>query len=402
MWWVEDVKNTFESTKKREQSPEVSTNQKKEYKPISTNPKQEKEEKNEKVIADSNLEKELEKISSNTEWWKNIDTLVNSINSNPDLKDPENKNIVQKFIDSLKSGDISWAFTSLFWFLQWVMWPWEKMDSTFWFKDNKEIQDFLTRLSWNYDKMSLTELETQKDNLINKIEWVVWVKRKLWLTYALSRLLDEIVVKRDTKKTWIMWERNGIIPNKTPNECAIARMAQQVKPGDVLAVNKSEQKMWDKLLTQLSDDDIDTSHVLIVTGVDPESWKITVAHSTQSKVNSSWKWVETNLDFGEYTKQFHGIAIATLRPPEWTSDNLVKNVLTKDGKWYDEWAAVSTALLWSNITKDNDKYNCVELISQSFPDNVSSKRKNRTHPSQMLENLKPSYVTIAWKSIWWS
>ncbi len=400
--WVDDIKRIFEQPNQKEKSPEFFSNHKKEYSPIQTNTQQKKEEQNEKVVADVNLEKELENIPSNTEWWQKIDNLVNAVNNDPTLKDPENKSIVQKFIDSLKSGDISWAFTSLFGFLQWVMWPWEKLESTFWFKDNKEIQDFLTRLSWNYDKMSITQLEHQKDNLINKIESTTGVKRKLWLTYALSRLLDEIVVKKDTNKTWIMWERNGIIPDKTPNQCAIARMAQQVKPGDVLAVNKSEQKMWDKLLTQLSDDDIDTSHVLIVTAVDPESGKITVAHSTQSKVNSSWKWVETNLDFADYTKQFNGIAIAALRPPEWTSEDLVKNVLSKDGKWYDEWAAASTALLWSNITKNNNKYNCVELIAQSFPDSVSVKRKNWTHPAQMLQELKPAYVTIAWKSIWWS
>jgi hypothetical protein len=64
-------------------------------------------------------------------------------------------------------------------------------------------------------------------------------------------------------------------------------MAQSVKPGDILAVNKSEQKTGDKLLTQLVDGDTDTSHVLVVTAVDPESGTITVAHSTGSKVNST-------------------------------------------------------------------------------------------------------------------
>ncbi len=364
-----------------------------------------------KILSNATISQPKIAESFTKAWWeivkdiestKQIDNLVNAVNNNPELKEPENKNIVQKFIESLKSWDISGAFTSLFSFLQWVMWPWQTPESTFWFKDNKEIQDFLTWLSENHDKMSITELENQKNNLMRKIEWISGVKSKLWLTYALSRLLDEIVVKKDPNKKWMMWTSWGEISNKTANECTIARMAQQVKPWDVLAVNKSEQKFWDKLLTQLSNDDIDTSHVLIVTAVDTESWKITVAHSTWSKVNSSWQWVETNLDLAEYTKQFHGIAIATLRPPEWISETLVKNVLAKDGKWYDEWAAASTALLWSNLTQNNDKYNCVEFIAQSFPDSVSSKRKDWTHPSQMINTLPPVYVTVAWKSIWWS
>ncbi|MEI7562781.1 MAG: hypothetical protein WCJ39_03575 [bacterium] len=63
-------------------------------------------------------------------------------------------------------------------------------------------------------------------------------------------------------------------------------MAQQVQPGDVLAINKSEKKAGDKLLTELADDDMDTSHVLIVTHVDADAGTITVAHSTASKLNS--------------------------------------------------------------------------------------------------------------------
>lgn len=57
-------------------------------------------------------------------------------------------------------------------------------------------------------------------------------------------------------------------------------MAQTVKPGDVLTINKSEQSRDDKLLTQLASDDLDSSHVLIVTDVDPNTGKVTVAHST--------------------------------------------------------------------------------------------------------------------------
>lgn len=341
-------------------------------------------------------------IVKDIESTQKIDNLVNEINNNPELKDPENKNIVQKFINSLKTWNISDAFSSLFSYIQWVMWDSEMAtNDTVWFQDNKEIQEYMDRLITNKDNYTIQQLKDQKNILQNKIDNISWTKRKISATYALSRLLDEISEKEYPERWKKRRDWASSISDKI-NNSTIGKMSQHVKPGDVLAVNKSEQKMWDKLLTQFTEWDFDTSHVLIVTAVDPESGKITVAHSTGSKLNSEWSWVETNLDLAQYTNQFNGIAIATLRPPQWISETLVKNVLSKDGKWYDSWAAASTALLWNNITKNNDKYNCVELIAQSFPDNVSNKRKSWTHPSQMLQELQPTYVTIAGKSMWWS
>lgn len=375
-----------------------SINTKKQYKPLEIDRSWKIIEEG---IAEEELNKSLDNIPSSTEFWQQTDKLTQAIQEDPTLKDPEHKNVVQNFMESIKSGNYIDAFKSLFDFVKNILWPNDANDNTFWFKDNKEIQNFMIRLSKNIDHLSIVELENQQKNLINKIENTSGVKKKIGLTYALSRLLDEIVYKKHPNKSWMKWHSDGSVWDHI-NNINIAKMAQQVKPWDILAVNKSEQKIWDKLLTRLADDDLDTSHVLIVTAVDSESGKITVAHSTWSKVNSSWKWVETNLDFAKYTNQFNGIAIAALRPPENISQDLVTNVLAKDSKWYDEWAAASTALLWSNITKNNDKYNCVELIAQSFPDSVSSKRKDWTHPSQMLQELKPTYVTVAWKSIWGS
>lgn len=62
-------------------------------------------------------------------------------------------------------------------------------------------------------------------------------------------------------------------------------------------------------------------------------------------------------------------------------------------------AAASTALLNKNITQNNDKYNCVELIAQSFPDDTAQEMKTWTHPSQFLQHLEPKYLTMAGKSI---
>lgn len=49
------------------------------------------------------------------------------------------------------------------------MGPNDKGD-TFWFKDNKEIQDFLSRLSLNIDNLSIQNLESQKEKFLQKIE----------------------------------------------------------------------------------------------------------------------------------------------------------------------------------------------------------------------------------------
>lgn len=354
---------------------------------------------NPKVVNDfANTGKEIVK---DIESGQKVDNLINKIKSNPELEDPKNENKVKQFTDALKQWNYSEAIAVLFDFLKGVMWPSSNPESTFWFKDNKEINEFINRLSKNVDTMSVTELESQKNKFLWKIESTQWVKKKLWLTYAVSRLLDEIVVKKDPNKKRIKWSSDWW-SSKSANELAIARMAQSVQPWDILAVNKSEQKTWDKLLTWLSDGDIDSSHVLIVTSVDPEKGTITVAHSTGSKMNGSWSGVETEVSLFQYADQFNALAIATLRPPEWVATTLVNNVIAKNGSWYDKLAAVSTALTGSNLTKNNNNYNCVELIAQSFPSTVSSERKDRTHPSQMLKAMNPAYVTIAGKWIWWS
>ena len=233
------------------------------------------------------------------------------------------------------------------------MWPGSWPEWTFWFKENTEIHNFTNWLSENIDKLTLSELETQKNYINNKISNCWWIKRKIGLTYAASRLLDEIVFKKDPSKLWMRWWSDDT-SNTSANKCIIAKMAQQVQPGDIIAINKSEQGTGDKLLTQISDEDLDTSHVLIITDVDPATWTIIVAHSTSSKLNSNGAWVETNISLTDYTDKFNAVSIATLRPPKWVAPTLVQNVLAKDGKWYDKLAAASTALLWSNITQRNN------------------------------------------------
>lgn len=347
---------------------------------------------------DKDLDEKLATIESNTSLWTEVNNLVQNVTKDKNLEDPQHPNKIQSFISALQAWNISEALSIAFSFFKWVMWSGTGPEWTFWFKENKEVHAFVLWLSQNIDNLSPAELESQKKNLSDKISSCSWVKRKLGLTYALSRLLDEIVYKNDDGKDWMKgWSDSS--SSKSANACAIARMAQQVQPGDVLAINKSEKKAGDKLLTELADDDMDTSHVLIVTHVDPDAGTITVAHSTASKLNSKGSWVETNISFTAYADRFNALSIAALRPPEWVASSLVQNVLAKDGNWYDNLAAVSTAVSWKNLTQNNNTFNCVELIAQSFPDSVSSRWKGWTHPSEMLEAMNPVYVTIAGKSI---
>ena len=350
---------------------------------------------------DKDLNEKLATIESNTPLWKNVDKLVQNVAQDKNLEDPQHPNKIQSLISALQAWNISEALSIAFSFFKWVMWPGDGPEWTFWFKESKEVHEFILWLSQNIDHLSVAELESQKNNLSDKISSCSGIKKKIGLTYALSRLVDEIVYKKDPSKAWMKgWSDS--LSSKSANECAIARMAQQVLPGDVLAINKSEKKTGDKLLTELADDDMDTSHVLIVTHVDADAGTITVAHSTASKLNSKGSWVETNVSFADYADRFNALSIAALRPPQWVASSLVHNVLAKDGKWYDKLAAASTALLWKNLVQNNDKYNCVELIAQSFPDSVSSRWKGWTHPSEMLQAMNPVYVTLAGKSIGWS
>lgn len=335
----------------------------------------------------------------NMEFQDKTGDMINKIKMEKDYNDPKSPDKVKQFVNCLRNWDIQWALSVFFDFVKGTMWDGWWPEWTFWFKESEDITNFIGWLSMNADKLTIEHLEKQKDRLREEVNQTSGTKRKLWLTYALSRVLDHITWKRAPNLfRWSSDEAGACDANTS----AIGRMAQRVKPWDILAINKSKQKAADKLLTQLVDDDMDTSHVLIVTNVDASSGEITVAHSTISKMNSRWSGVETGVSLAKYTEQFHAVAIAALQPPDNSGEELVRNVLQKNGRWYDKMAPISTAFLGDNIFGDNNKYNCVELIAQSFPDTITSSSKNWTHPSQMLQNLTPSYVTIAGKSIGWS
>lgn len=341
----------------------------------------------------------------NSMWDSSVNKLVNDINKDPNLNDKQEKSAVTNLIEDLKSWDFNKAMSTFFDFVKKLMWPINK-EKVFRFRDSPEINNFIKELSDTVDNTAdpailVEKLQWKRDELKIQIKNINWIRKKLWLTYALSRVLDELVYALDSNKSWMRWSSDSQI-DKTSNELSIARMSQQVKLGDILVVNKTEQKIWDKLLTQLSDSDIDSSHVMIVTWVDGTTGEITVAHSTQSKVNSNGQWVEVNLSLSKYTEKFNGIAIASMSPPPWTADVLIKNILEKDGKWYDNKAAASSALLGSNLVSNNNQYNCVELFTQSLPDNIKNDWKDITQPSDIFKYLEPNYVTMTWKAVWWS
>ena len=332
--------------------------------------------------------------------------LISKIRNNDDLKDPITTNLAEKFMYAVKSWNINEIAKIAFEFIQNSLWSSDWKDSGFWFQDNKEIRDFAKRISENGSGMTIEQLQTQVEKLNGAIKSEEWVKKKIWFVYSLSRVLDQMVYK-DKSKEWLRWdsEKNDKTKNNnTANKLCIARMAQQLKIGDILAVNKSEEWkwIWDKLLDWIAWNDLNTGHILIVTAVDSDSWKITVAQSTQNKVNWWWAGVEIDVDLSDYTDKFDAMTIAAMRPDQNIATQLVKNVLLKEWSKYSNKAAAAWTILWQDIFSKKDEYNCVTLIAKSFPPEVSERRKKRTNPSQILENMEPVYVTVAGNKAWGS
>jgi len=213
-------------------------------------------------------------------------------------------------------------------------------------------------------------------------------KKKLWLAYALSHIQNRIQLHNPAIQS--------LVDEKPTNqEKNIALMAQSVQPWDIIAINKSEKKPWDNLLTDLKKWDIDSSHVMMVTKVDKAKWTVTFMHSTMDKISQpGQKGVEQEIDLTTYAQRQGKLAIAILKPPV-SEDNrkeYINNVLSKDGKPYDSLSAASQWVTKTNLMNNNDKYNCVELIAESF-----IPAKKRAHPADMIQELTPKYVTIAWE-----
>lgn len=355
-----------------------------------------------------NKNKEVQKPAIKTEAVKNtpevkdktdVAKLVTAIKNNKNLDDPMSPNRAQEMLEAIKSGDVSKVLKIGMAFLNDVLWDnkWKEWSSwSSWFEDNKEIGEFIAKLKTEASTLSKEDLMKKKDEFLANLKWQEWTKRKIGMVFALSRVLDEICQKDPSKDRLKAIDKDGKPNPKPANELAIANMAQQVKPWDVLVVNKTEKVEADKLLTELRKDDLDASHVMIVTAVNPETGKITVAHSTTNKVNGEGRWVELDVNLSDYTNKYSGITLATMRPAEdKVAELLVKNVLAKKWAGYDQYSAASTALTGRNLFGKNNKYNCVELIAQSFPESVTADRKKRTHPSQVLENMDPVYIALA-------
>ncbi len=373
-----------------------------EYVPVQPDPNTTQTEQTEKELADKELLEELENIEEPTQLWQAVDKLIKGVQHDETLNDPAWWNIVDKIMESIKSWNRTDALKTAYDFLVNVFGGWGGQWADFFrFKNNKQIHDFINDINTN--NYSLAQLESKKRVLIDSINTTSGVKKKIWMTYALSHLLDHIVYSKYPEKSRMKWS-SDTPSDKTHTQCTIARMAQQVQPGDIIAVNKSEQKTGDKLLTELTTGDLDASHVIIVTGVDPERGTITIAHSTMNKISQpDTKWVEINISLEDYANQFNGLAMVALNPPaEVDRTQLVNNVIAKNNMPYDSFAAASDWVLKTNIVANNGKYNCWELIAESFGDHVSAKMKQRSHPAQFVASLQPKYVSITGKSMGWS
>jgi len=255
-----------------------------------------------------------------------------------------------------------------------MIWQLLHKDKRFWFHEFDSI--------WNEITEILDEIETREDCLLllddfqRQIESEILreenVECRLALTFIVSKIKD-----RKNKIRGMAVEQSELLK-------------KNLKIWDVLLINKKVKitdigshalKFYDeKYLT-------DFTHVLIFIWFD-ENWNILVRHSTTATEKFHKIGVEnTKLNsyiFDKDRSNAEWYDIVVLRPNASILQSLLKLSEDKIGSWYDNLSALRQ-WLWLSNTFD-DKYNCVELVTQSM---------------EFIRNKKPYFIgTCEYPFLW--
>ena len=185
------------------------------------------------------------------------------------------------------------------------------------------------------------------------------IECRLAITYMKSRIFDE-------KLKFLNWNLNA-------NEL----LKKNLKVWDVILLNKKNAPfdIWTKALKIFDDKYLtDFTHALIFIWFDGD-WNILVRHSTTATEKFNKIGVEnTMLDSYIFDKDRSGAEwydIVVLRPDASILQSLLELSEDKIGSWYDNLSALRQWLWLPNTF--NDKYNCVELVTQSIKFDESKK-----------------------------
>ena len=246
---------------------------------------------------------------------------------------------------------------------------------------NKELQNIFEQIP--KDESCIHEL----DKLLKELEYF-YLKEKniecrLAITYMKSRILDE-------KNKFFEW-------NLDSGEL----LKRQLKVWDIILLNKKNNPfdIWTKALKIFDEKYLtDFTHALIFIWFD-ENWNILVRHSTTVTEKLHEIWVEnTTLSsyvFDKDRSNAEWYDIVVLRPDESILQSILASSEEKLGSWYDNLSALRQ-WLWLSNTFD-DKYNCVELITQSISFDENKKVPFSDDWEYSLMKIFEIFILSLWK-----
>ena len=322
---------------------------------------------------------ELKNLKTDIEKTTVANEIVTSIVEQKDKLEPDQKGI-QEIRELIKNKEYGKAFSKAL----------DVISKLFKFKLQSGF-DHLKPQEW---KMQLEQLI--KDNNTEKIteyitsyekslSWNMSINDKSDISYLLSKCKDalyDIAKKKEGKDpketTKYEYFTNAITKNWT--ESPIWK---------VLLFNwwdfsySTEKKLFDKAVQSASGSW--REHTAIISGYNKETWEITITHSTT-------KWVHTSTLKEYFTFANTKVDVIALNIPEDKKQSVVTYVEQQKWKKYDiKWAL--TDVVSQKTKSDGSSYYCSELIYKWLQAAWESIPEDMIYPWQILNILKPDYVT---------
>lgn len=239
------------------------------------------------------------------------------------------------------------------------------------FVDFDKVQDQIHDiLSKNPTK---ADIQKTLENLQKLIENEDGLKKKLGYVYGSSRLQDQLSL---TDK---------------PQQSTYELLAGHLHVGDVLLLNKEKPGIGGNMLNNLSPNDVDATHTVVITNESP----LQFSHAGERL--SGGVWVEYNADLKDYLKKYPS-DVMVMQTSAALKENAKKYIDAKTGEQdqkngkYDYLSAVWWVLNPAEAAKNN-QYNCVQYVARVLGMND----KNYTIPNEFLsltqDKMKPTYMT---------
>ena len=338
-----------------------------------------KEETIEQQKEISVIKDKLEDLKKETQESAVVNTIVKSITEKKDLIEPDQewlKEIGELLKDKKYGEALSKAWKVIGKLLKFKLQSWFNHLSS---------EEWSMKLNELIEKNNITEIQKYISQYEKSLSANMSLSDKSDISYLMSRCKDgiyDIAKKKEWKvpKTTTKYEyfTNAITNNWTTSPV-----------WKVLLFNwwdfkyDAKKKWFDKAVQSASGSGWE--HVALITGYNKEAWEIILTHSTS-------KWVHTSTLKEYFTFASKEVDVMSLDLPEDKKESVVHYVKQQVGLSYDAMWGVKDAL-WGKATSDNKSYYCSELINKWLQASWESIPDNIIYPGQMINILKPDYVT---------